>query len=104
MKWYKFAVDHKYVRAYSKIGNMYRYGYGVEASLEEAIKWYTKGVKKKDGESCKILGDLYMDGEEVEQDYEKAWLNYHYAIKYGCKNGGDVLVSLFVADFSRKEK
>ena len=45
-----------------------------------------------------------MDGEEVEQDYEKAWLNYHYAIKYGCKNGGDVLVSLFVADFSRKEK
>ncbi|MCM1071941.1 MAG: sel1 repeat family protein [Bacteroides sp.] len=64
--------------AFARIGDAYRYGYGVEQDDTMARKWYRKGADVGEVETTLKLAECYKNGIGGERDYEKAALEYQH--------------------------
>ena len=70
-------------RAQTKLGLMYRKGYGVEVDLERAAHWYHEAAKSGDPSAQNHLGYSYEHGKGVAQSYERARFWYEQAARQG---------------------
>jgi TPR repeat protein len=73
LKCFILAAEKDDVSAQSQLGDMYRGGKWVEASLDEAIKWYKLAAENGDRDAIYYLGYLFYRGDDVEQDYKEAY-------------------------------
>lgn len=64
--------EHELYYAQSTLGEMYRYGRGVQKSLEESKKWYKKGSAQGSERSHANLSRFYKEGLGGKIDFEKA--------------------------------
>lgn len=55
-----------------ELGNMYRYGFGVEKNYVVAKEWYERAAEKDCGPAMYSLGSMYENGEGVEINTELA--------------------------------
>ena len=67
IKAYKRAAEDGDVEAQRDLGNIYYFGIGVDADLNEARKWLTKAAEKGDVKSQSLLASLYLR----EQNFNK---------------------------------
>ena len=63
--------------AQTRLGVMYRNGYGVPQDYAEAVRWYRKAAEQGDAGGQLDLGFMYGAGWGVPQDYVQAhmWSN-----------------------------
>nr|MCR5259142.1 sel1 repeat family protein [Desulfovibrio sp.] len=54
------------------MGDMYRFGDGVETDFRKALEWYRKAAEKDDPHALFALAEMYVRGEGVEKDIDKA--------------------------------
>lgn len=59
------------------LGDMYRFGYGVEADLEKAVELYQRAADSGDADGKAEMGLMYAQGNVVEQDHERAVALYN---------------------------
>lgn len=82
-----------------KLGDFYRFGWGVAFDFPEALKWYKSAAEKGNSWGMCDAGDMYRDGwPGVAPDYKKASDFYQQAAEKGnswamcnlaalCENG-----------------
>jgi len=58
--------------AQSKLGQMYKNGFGVDQDFEAAARWYRLAAIQNYAEGQYNLGRLYEDGNGVPQDFSEA--------------------------------
>ena len=92
------AVDYKLARRYyemagdesgtaiNHLGEMYRYGWGVDVDMNKAIEYYQKAVAIDYPYGHQNLGELYYNGEGVGQDYTKAREWFAQAARLGLSH------------------
>ena len=68
------------------IGNMYRYGVGVELDYAQAMVWYEKSADLGYATAMNAIGYMYNWGEGVEQNYAKAMEWYIKSANLGNSN------------------
>ena len=56
----------------SHLGNLYKYGSGVEKNLPLSIEWLKKSASQGQMYAEEMLGDSYANGLGVTRDYEEA--------------------------------
>ena len=63
-------------KAQTSLGQMYRFGNGVEQDDKAAVKWFHKSAEQGHPTGQVCLAQMYRDGKGVKQDYKKAieWL------------------------------
>lgn len=54
------------------LGDVYRYGYGVDKSYKDAFSWYSKSAEKGCASAQCSLGEMYLYGKGVDVDYAEA--------------------------------
>lgn len=54
------------------LGDVYRYGYGVDKSYKDAFSWYKKSAEKGCTSAQCSLGEMYLYGKGVDVDYAEA--------------------------------
>ncbi|MBL0941383.1 MAG: SEL1-like repeat protein [Alphaproteobacteria bacterium] len=77
-----FTETEEHQRSYAQatLGNMFRYGYGVEQNFQKAIEWYQKAVDQNNYYYANaMLGRMYKKGEGIPQDLSKAFALIHKA-------------------------
>ena len=58
MKWYRKAAEQSHAESQYKLGECYRYGWGLEKDEVEAMKWYRKAAEQRHEESAhEVLRD-----------------------------------------------
>lgn len=89
VKWYRKAIEQRYVGAQFGLGVMYRKGEGVTQSDVEAAKWYRKAAEQGHATAQVNLGFMYERGKGVRRDnaesvkwYRKAAEQGHSAAQY----------------------
>jgi hypothetical protein len=66
-----------------RLGDTYRWGFGVEKNAEKASEWYTKAAEKGNAGAMDRLGGMYAEGQGVEKNAEKAVEWYTKAAEKG---------------------
>ncbi len=69
--------------AQNKVGDIYKYGFGVSQNPVEALKWYLKAAEQGSVFAEDSLGQMYLDGEGVTKDPAVALQWYHKAAAQG---------------------
>ena len=67
--------------AYTKLGEIYFYGNGVDKDLKIAFDYFEKAAKLNDGQACSYLGDYYRLGTIEDKNGLKALEYYKKAIE-----------------------
>jgi len=75
---YRKAGELGHRRAAFKLGECYRYGWGVEQDSAQAVLWFRRAITLFDAKVA--LGDLYYEGSGVEQSHREAWRWYEQAL------------------------
>jgi len=58
--------------AEAKLGDCYKYGWGVEINYQVAVGWYKKAVEQGNEEAMQELGEIYLDGcDGVDADKDR---------------------------------
>lgn len=73
---FKKAAKLNCHEAYTKIGDAYRYGNGIEQDEAQARKWYRKGADVGEITAMLQLAECYKNGIGGKQDYAKAMDEY----------------------------
>lgn len=79
------------------IGHMYRFGRGVEADLEEAVRWYKQAANQGCVSAQLNLGVCYAEGVGVKPDYVQAYKWLALAKRQGNFKANQALKNLQVA-------
>ncbi len=89
LKWFRKAVEQGNSKAKSNLGDLYRYGHGVEQDYAEALKWYRKAAGQGVAAAWKSLGNMYCRGEGVEKDFVTAaeWYRKYVEVMYPVRQG-----------------
>ena len=56
----------------SHLGNLYKYGFGVEKNLSLSVEWLKKSAAQGQMNAEEMLGDSYANGLGVTRDYDEA--------------------------------
>lgn len=72
LNFYLKAIEKGNTSAYSRVGWMYFYGFGINQDYLEAAKWYHKSAEQGDDESQQVLGYMYNHGLGLPQDLSEA--------------------------------
>ena len=63
--------------AYSRLGQIYEHGWGVEIDKKKAYEWYQRGYNElHDYDSIMGLGNLLFSGDGCCQDYDASFLYF----------------------------
>lgn len=87
--YYKAAADHGYLKAFTKMGDIYVSKFYPFNNKSQADKYYSKAFKQykqridSDGDACYMIGYMYQYGNGVAKDLEQA--KYYY--KAGALKG-----------------
>ncbi len=84
VKWYSAAADLGNSDAMCRMGGAYKYGAGVEQSMDKAILFYKKAIAT-DGNADALLdlGLCYLQGEGVAIDYDRGFFLMERSAKQG---------------------
>ena len=79
--WEDRPAKQGYAAAQNRLGDMYRWGWGVTKDYKEAARWFRKAAKQGHDGAQWSLGELYRDGLGVVQDLVMAyvWMNVSIA-------------------------
>ena len=66
--WFQKAADQGYAQAQVRLGDLYRYGNGVDADPTKAAYWYKKAADQGYDIAMESLGELYVTGNGVPQN------------------------------------
>ena len=69
--WYRRAADLGYPASQVNLGNLFRFGLGVERNLPLAVALYEAAAAEDYSVAFVALGEMYMDGMGVEKDFDK---------------------------------
>lgn len=90
---YTLAARQGCAQGQNGIGDMYRYGRGVDKDFGKAVKWYKKAEKQGYTTAMINLGDLYHYGE-FDKIYKEDWyLQYFKAARAGDAEGWYKLIT-----------
>lgn len=90
--YYKAAADKGYIKAFTKMGEIFISKYYPFNDKESSDRYYKKALKQykqktsSDGEACYELGYMYENGYGVEKDNESAKYYYKSGAMLGDKN------------------
>lgn len=70
---YSMAAFMGYTPAMYKLGTMYEYGRGVNATNAEAMRWYRKAADRGNGKAMTSLAFMYLFGKGVAKDNVEAF-------------------------------
>ena len=70
-------------KAQTRLGEMYRWGWGVTQDKAEAVRWWRKAAKQGHARTQYELGRRYYRGWGVPQDYKEAARWYRKAAEQG---------------------
>ncbi|KAG0297685.1 hypothetical protein BGZ96_005349 [Linnemannia gamsii] len=100
LKNYVHAAELDHAEARTKIGILYRDGYGVEQSYPKAYEWFYKNAVKGAPGSQTELGDMFYYGRGVDKNHYKAKDWYQKAADKGHARGqkGNARPNRFVSD------
>ncbi|CAO3645284.1 unnamed protein product [Mucor hiemalis] len=102
---FKRAAHRNCYDAFNNLGDVYKYGYGVDVNYEEAFKWYSKAAKKPaDNEGQFNLAVMYSEGKGTQVDYKLALHWFEKAKNYGNEKVSPVLLSQTRTLFEYSEK
>jgi hypothetical protein len=71
--WYLKAAEQGHGQAQYALGQMYRFGQGVQRDSTEAAAWLKKTAYQGHAPAQRLLGTMYLSGEGVAIDYEEAY-------------------------------
>lgn len=80
--WYLMAAEQNHSSAQHNLGNCYKYGNGVEESMEKAIYWFKQSATNGNDYGQLHYGDCFRDGYSVKdgtvwkKDPDCYWCNY----------------------------
>ena len=80
--WYLMAAEQNHSGAQNNLGNCYKYGNGVEESMEKAIYWFKQSATNGDDYGQLHYGDCFRDGYSIKdgtvwkKDPDCYWCNY----------------------------
>ena len=80
--YYKAAADNGYLKAFTKMGDIYVGKYYPFNNKSQSDKYYAKAFKQykqkidSDGDACYMIGYMYQYGNGVEKDIEQAKFYY----------------------------
>ncbi|KAI7897267.1 uncharacterized protein EV154DRAFT_597651 [Mucor mucedo] len=82
--------------AFNKIGDMYKYGYGVNIDFEEAFRWYSKCAQCIDNHDVSEdgllnLAVMYIEGLGTSVNIELAMLYLKKSLRYGNYKAQDYI-------------
>ncbi len=77
--WYEKAANNGHLVAKERLGDMYRYGLGVEKDWSQAKIWYEKAANNGHIPSQFMMGELYRYGNGVKQNWNQAKFWYEKA-------------------------
>lgn len=117
MKWFREvaqrsrgAAEQGDTTAQSRLGTMYKYGFGVESSAEESEQWYRKALQgfrtkaeQGDAEAQIALGQMYEFGNGVESSAEEAKKWYLKAAEQGNPYAQFALGQFYAGDAEEDE-
>lgn len=86
-RFYEQSMSLGNVAAFNNLGEMYRWGYGVEVDLQKSLVLYRKAVEFKSGHAAFNLSELYEAGEGVEQDQTQAFIWAKLSAEWGLVDG-----------------
>lgn len=69
---YAKAIKLGSAEAITRMGHVYKEGWGVEPDMQKAFQYYQKGARKSLHEAQYFLSLLYESGQGVEQNPKKA--------------------------------
>ncbi len=71
--WYLKAAEQNHSGAQNNLGNCYKYGNGVEESMEKAIYWFKQSASNGNDYGQLHFGDCFRDGykKQIGQHWEK---------------------------------
>ena len=85
---FKPLAEQGEARAQYFMGFLYRYGYGVAQSHDEAAKWFRQAAQQGDARAQYYLGKMYEKGEGVERSLvdAHAWFSLSAASAVGSRD------------------
>lgn len=75
---YRQAAEQNYCQAMFSLGNLFRFGLGVNRCLAEASKWFALAAQCGDVTALYVLGILYFDQKRYDESF---WQCQQAAIK-----------------------
>lgn len=94
---YIHAAELDHAEARTKVGIMYRDGYGVEQNYPKAYEWFFKNAVEGAPGSQVELGDMFYSGHGVEKNHYTAKDWYQKAADQGHARGQYMLGYLYYA-------
>lgn len=92
---YRKAAEMGHPLAMEFLGDLYRYGIGVEEDIEEACRWYKLAAEEGNGEAMYKIGYMYYYGYGVEESNDEAFKWFSDAAELGNENGTMMLASCY---------
>ncbi|KAI8889965.1 HCP-like protein, partial [Backusella circina FSU 941] len=102
LDWYLRAEKKNDKRAIYRLGEMYKYGKGINHNMWAAHTYYTVGSNLRNSDSMFALANMYLEGIDVTQDMPKAFYLFFNAANMGHQESRLLLPPLF--DFNENEK
>lgn len=91
---FKIAAEDDCHDAFNSLGDVYKYGLGVEVDYEEAFKWYKKAAKESmDNNGHFNLAVMYSEGKGTRVDHKLALQWFQIAQTYGNEQVSPQLIS-----------
>jgi TPR repeat protein len=99
------ASEHNSPTAQFEVGNLYRFGRGVDQDMNVAVSWYEKAAVQGNSDAMYALGQVYWTGEGLERKIDAAIGYYRDAYLNGRNDALRLLTdALNDAQLSEKEK
>lgn len=92
---YRKAAEMGHTFAMELLGDLYRYGVGVEEDLEEACRWYKLAAEEGNDEAMYKVGYMHWLGIGVEEDNYEAFKWFSKAAECGNEDGIMLLATCY---------
>lgn len=89
--------------AQCRLGDFFRYGFGIEPDYHEAMKWYRRAAEQGDMSAQCNLGTIYLFGLGRDRDFAKAldWLSR--AAEKGSAQANGYLAMMYLRSYGVKD-
>lgn len=94
LRLFNLAVEVDCSDAFNSLGDVYKYGYGVDVDYAAAFEWYTKAAQEPmDNGGQFNLGMMYSEGKGTQIDYKLALYWFERAKVYGNESATDFVIA-----------
>ncbi|CAO3621824.1 unnamed protein product [Mucor hiemalis] len=88
------AAEENCHDAFNSLGDVYKYGYGVNVDYEEAFKWYSKAAEEPMDNGGQLnLAMMYSEGKGTQVNYKLALHWFEKAKMYGNEQVNPLFIS-----------